>query len=381
MISTRFSTALLLATLVPAAGLGLTACGGDDDKDSSSGSTATSSGGGSGGESKTIALLLPESKTARYEAQDRPGFTNALKQLCPNCKVIYSNADQDASKQQSQAESAITNGADVLVLDPVDAESAGAMVTRAQQSKVPVISYDRLIANAPVDYYISFDNLKVGKLQGEYLIKALGEPKGKSIVMINGAPTDSNAAMFKKGALSVLDPSGVDIAKSYDTPDWSPDKAQTEMEQAITALGKDKIDGVYAANDGTAGGAIAAMKGGGIDPTKVPVTGQDAELAGIQRIVKGEQFMTVYKAPKPETEAAAKLAYALATGKGAPAGLINGKTNNGKVDVPSVLLNPVAVTKDNIKDTVVADGTYTVAQICKGQFAVACKAAGLTETR
>jgi D-xylose transport system substrate-binding protein len=377
MNSKTLRTALTVGTILPVA-LGLAACGGDDDSDSGSGSTASSSSGGGG---KTIALLLPESKTARYEAQDRPGFEKALKALCADCKVIYSNADQDPAKQQTQVEAAITRGADVLVLDPVDAASAGAMVTRAKQSKIPVISYDRLIADAPVDYYISFDNLKVGKLQGESLVKALGTPQGKSIVMINGAPTDSNAAMFKKGAHSVLDASGVKIAKEYDTPDWSPDKAQTQMEQAITAVGKDNIDGVYAANDGTGGGAIAAMKGGGIDPTKVPVTGQDAELAGIQRILKGEQYMTVYKAPKPETEAAAKLAYALATGKGAPAGLINGKTNNGSTDVPSVLLDPVAVTKENVKDTVVADGTYTVAQLCKGSYASACEAAGLSETR
>jgi D-xylose transport system substrate-binding protein len=373
--SKTLRTALTVGTLLPVT-LGLAACGGDDSSSDSGSSTGSSGGGG-----KTIALLLPESKTARYEAQDKPGFEAALKALCADCKVIYSNADQDASKQQSQAESAITNGADVLVLDPVDAASAGAMVTRAKQSKIPVISYDRLISDAPVDYYVSFDNLKVGQLQGTSLVKALGTPQGKSIVMINGSPTDSNAAQFKKGAHSVLDKSGVKVLKEYDTPDWSPDKAQTQMEQAITAVGKSAINGVYAANDGTGGGAIAAMKGAGIDPTTIPVTGQDAELAGIQRILKGEQYMTVYKAPKPETEAAAKLAYALATGKPAPAGLINGKTNNGAVDVPSVLLDPVAVTKDNIKDTVVADGTYTTAQLCKGSFASACQSAGLTGTR
>lgn len=377
MSTKTLRTALTVGALLPMA-LGLAACGGDDDSGSDSGGGDAASGGGGG---KKIALLLPESKTARYEAQDRPGFTNALKALCSDCEVIYSNADQDASKQQSQAESAITNGASVLVLDPVDAASAGAMVMRAKQSNIPVISYDRLISNAPVDYYISFDNEKVGQLQGQELVKALGDPKGKSIVMINGAPTDSNAAQFKKGAHSVLDSSGVKIAKEYDTPDWSPDKAQTQMEQAITAVGKDEIDGVYAANDGTGGGAIAAMKGAGIDPTKVPVTGQDAELAGIQRILLGEQFMTIYKAPKPETEAAAKLAFALATGKEAPAGLINGEVDNGQGKIPSVLLDPVAVTKDTIKDTVVKDGTYTVDQLCKGKYASACESAGLSGAR
>jgi D-xylose transport system substrate-binding protein len=379
--STKLSTALLLGALVTG-GLGLTACG-SDDKDSSSDtkSTASSTGGGGGGGGKTIALLLPESKTARYEAQDRPQFTAELKRLCPDCKLIYSNADQDASKQQTQAEAAITNGADVLVLDPVDAASAASMVTRAKQSKIPVVSYDRLIGKADVDYYVSFNNEQVGKLQGTSLLQALGSPQGKSIVMINGAPTDSNAAQFKKGAHSVLDPSGVKVAKEYDTPDWSPDKAQTEMEQAITAVGKNNIDGVYAANDGTGGAAIAAMKGAGMDPAKIPTTGQDAELAGIQRIIAGEQHMTVYKAPKPETQAAAQLAVALAQGKPAPAGLINGKSDNEMKQVPSVLLKPVAVTKDNVKDTVIADGTYTVAQICTKQYAAACKAAGLSEAR
>jgi D-xylose transport system substrate-binding protein len=245
---------------------------------------------------KKIALLLPESKTARYESHDRPLFEQKVKALCPECQVVYSNADQDAAKQQNQAEAALTNGAKVLVLDPVDSASAAAVVGRARQSKVPVISYDRLILNADVDYYLSFDNEQVGKLQAQALVdklKADNKTSG-SIVIINGAPTDNNAKLFKAGAHSVLDKSGLTIGAEYDTPDWSPDKAQQEMEQAITRVGKDKIVGVYAANDGTAGGAIAAMKAAGIKALP-PVTGQDAELAAIQRIVVGEQFMTVYK--------------------------------------------------------------------------------------
>jgi D-xylose transport system substrate-binding protein len=173
----------------------------------------------------------------------------------------------------------------------------------------------------------------------------------------------------------VLDTSGLKIGKEYDTPDWSPDKAQQEMEQAITALGKAKIDGVYAANDGTAGGAIAAMKSAGLKPIP-PVTGQDAEVAGIQRIIAGEQFMTVYKAIKPEAEATATIAVALLHGT-TPTG-VNGSTDNGQKSVPSLLLEPVAVTKANVKDTVVKDGFHTVAEICTAQFAAACKAAGLT---
>lgn len=353
--------------------LSVAACGDDDNGGSGSTGESASSGGG-----KKIALLLPESKTARYEAQDRPLFTAKLKAECADCELIYSNADQDAAKQQQQAEAAITKGADVLVLDPVDSASAASIVTRAKQSDIPVISYDRLITDADVDYYISFDNEQVGKLQGESLLEALGSPDGKQIVMINGSPTDNNAKLFKEGAHSVLDPSGVKIGKEYDTPDWSPDKAQSQMEQAITALGKDKIDGVLAANDGTGGGAIAAMKSAGIDPTKVPVTGQDAELAAIQRILVGEQYMTVYKAIKPEAEAAAVLALALARGEEPPADLVNGKVDNGKLEVPSVLLDPIAVTKENVADTVIADGFYKADEVCTGTFADACTEAGIS---
>jgi len=195
--------------------------------------------------------------------------------------------------------------------------------------------------------------------------------------MINGAPTDNNAKLFKQGAHSVIDGSGLKVAKEYDTPDWSPDKAQSEMEQAITALGKNGFVGVYSANDGNAGGAIAAMKSNGVDPTKIPITGQDAELAGIQRIVAGEQYMTAYKAIKPEAEAAAQLAVDLVQGKKPAAGTVNGKTNNGQIDVPSVLLKPIAVTKDNIKDTIIKDGFWKASQICTGRYAAGCKDAGI----
>jgi D-xylose transport system substrate-binding protein len=360
------------AAIAAVGALALAGCG--DDEDSGSGGSASSSDGGT--KAAKIALLLPETKTARYEAQDKPLFEAKMKSLCPNCEVIYSNADQDASKQQQQAEAAITNGAKVLVLDPVDSASAGSIVNRAKQSKIPVISYDRLITGAPVDYYISFDNEQVGKLQGESLLKALGG-EGKPIVMINGAPTDNNAKLFKKGAHSVLD-GKVDIKKEYDTPDWTPAKAQSQMEQAITSAGKDGFDGVYAANDGTAGGAIAAMKGAGVDPSSKPTTGQDAEVAGVQRILAGEQYMTVYKAIKPEAEQAAELAFALSQGKEPRAGLVNAKTDNGSGQVDSVILKPVAVTKDNVADTVVKDGFIKPSELCTGAYAKDCTAAGIS---
>ena len=364
--------AVLTSAVVFALAAGAAGCGDDDDGGSSSGSSGDSGGG------KKIAFLLPESKTARYETQDRPLFEAKVKELCAECEIVYSNADQDASKQQQQAEAAITQGANVLVLDPVDSASAGAIVERAKQAKIPVVSYDRLILDADLDYYVEFDSAKVGQSQGEALVKALGDPKGKTIVMINGAPTDNNAKLFKEGAHSVLDDSGVKIAKEYDTPDWSPDKAQQEMDQAITSIGKDKIDGVYAANDGTGGGAIAAMKGAGMDPTKIPVTGQDAELAAIQRILAGEQFMTVYKPIQPLVDAAVPVAIALAKGEDIPADLQNHEEDNGMKKVPTTKTETTAVTKDNVKDTVVSDGYWTADDICTGEYADACKAAGIS---
>jgi len=354
---------------------GLAACGGGGgDNGSTSGGTSTTGGGPSG----TVALLLPENKTARYEAADRPIFTSALRRFCPNCKLIYSNAEEDAAKQQSQAEAAITNGADVLVLDAVDAKAAASIVTRAKQSDIDVVSYDRLVQNADVDYYISFDNRTVGRLQATSLVDKLrSDGRTGSIVMINGAPTDNNAKLFKEGAHSVIDSSGFKVAKEYDTPQWSPDRAQTEMDQAITALGRDGFVGVYAANDGTGGGAIAAMKSAGIDPATRPTTGQDAELAGIQRIVIGDQYMTVYKAYKPEATQAAQLAVALLNGQ-TSSDLTNRQVNNGQKSISSVILTPVAVTQRNISDTVVRDGLYTVRQICTSAYASACQRIGLT---
>jgi D-xylose transport system substrate-binding protein len=225
---------------------------------------------------------------------------------------------------------------------------------------------------------VSFDNVRVGRLQAQSLISKLkADGKRGSIVMINGSPTDNNAKLFKRGAHSVIDSSGFKVAKEYDTPDWSNDKAQNEMEQAITAVGKKSVVGVYAANDGTAGGAIAAMKSNGVDAKSVPTTGQDAEAAGIQRILAGEQYMTVYKAIKLEAAAAATLADALAKGRKPPSGLINGSTDNGAGKVPSVLLKPVAVTRDNVKDTVIKDGFWSAGDLCTGRYAAACKRAGI----
>jgi len=192
--------------------------------------------------------------------------------------------------------------------------------------------------------------------------------------MINGSPTDHNATLYKQGAHTVLDDL-VNIAQEYDTPAWSPDQAQNEMTQALTAL-SNRVDGVLAANDGTAGGAIAAMKAAGLGVLP-PVTGQDAELVAIQRILVGEQYMTVYKAIKAEAEAAATLAYDLLMERPVPAYLLNSTVNNGAIEVPSVLLVPVAVTKANVDTTIIADGFWKAADICTDEFAQACAEAGV----
>jgi len=374
------STKRVVAGFLATAALGgLAACGSDDEKSSSSGSattTAAASGSEAGGK---IAFLLPENKTARYEEQDRPAFVAKVKELCPKCEVIYQNAAQDPAKQQQQVESALTQGAKVLVLDAVDVKAAASSVARAKQSGVPVISYGRLVSDADLDYYVSIDPFKVGQQQAQVLLKAT-KAKGVAaprVIMINGSPTDSNAAPYKAGARDVLDKAGAKIVKQYDTADWSPDKAQQEMEQAITAVGKNGFDAVYVANDGMASGAIAAMKAAGINPADRPVTGQDAEVAGVQRILAGSQLMTVYQPIAKIADAAAELAVPLAQGKQPPA-IAKAKTDNGQEQVPSVLLDTIAITKDNVKSTVVADGFVKPADLCTGTYAKDCAAAGIS---
>ena len=346
------------AIMVIAAGTGLaalTACGANSDD-----------GGDSGDKAKTIALLLPETKTTRYEAFDKPLFEAKVKEICDTCKVNYLNADQDAGKQQQQAESAITNGASVLVLDPVDGKAAAGVVKSAKSSDIPVVAYDRFVEGA--DYYLSFNNERVGELQAEALVEATKDTG--EILMLNGSPTDPNAADFKKGAHKVLDASNLKIAAEYDNPDWSPENAQKFTNSQLNNIDPADVAGVYAANDGQAGGVIAALRSAGVK-TLPPVTGQDAELAAIQRILSGDQYMTIYKPIPIEAEKAAEVAVAI----------VNGDKVSDTTDfkgVPSFIFDPVVVTKDNVKDTVVKDKFYEVADICAGDFAKACADAGVS---
>ena len=344
----------------------LTACGANDAEEGSG------DGASSGG---TIALLLPESKTTRYETFDKPLFEAKVADLCPDCTVDYYNADQDEAKQAQQMTTALNAGAEVVVLDPVNGEGATGMVEEAQGQDVPVIAYDRLITNA--DYYMSFDNETVGKMQAEALVEAVGDTG--NILMLNGAPSDPNAAQFKAGAHSVLDSSGVTIAEEYDNPDWSPENAQQWTTDQLSKYDPSDIQGVYAANDGQAGGVVAALTGAGVSSDELPpITGQDAEVAAIQRILAGEQEMTIYKPIPIEAETAAEVAVALAQGEEPASTSETGIDQSDYEGVTSYIFDPIVVTAENVADTVIADGFYDAGDICTGDYADDCEAAGIS---
>jgi ABC-type xylose transport system substrate-binding protein len=246
-----------------------------------------------------------------------------------------------------------------------------------EEAGIPVVAYDRL-AEGPISGYVTFDGAQVGRVQAEALLKGMGDKAdGGRIVMMNGAVTDPNARWFKRGALSVLEDK-VKIALTYDIEGWREENAHTTMSGAIAALGVDGIDGVYAANDRIASGVIAALRAADVTPLP-PVTGQDADLSAVQRIITGDQYMTVYKPFKPEADAAAAMAVALGRGEdidGLARTTVDSATAN---DIPAVLLTPVPVTVGNIKETVVKDGMYTLDQICSPEYRSACDKAGLTE--
>ena len=347
----------------------LAACGANESEEG--GDSGDSASGGSG----TIALLLPESKTTRYEAFDKPLFEAHVAELCPDCTVDYYNADQDEAKQAQQMTTALNEGVDVVVLDPVNGEGATGMVEEAQGQDVPVIAYDRLITNA--DYYMSFDNETVGRMQAEALVDAVGG--AGDILMLNGAPSDPNAAQFKAGAHSVIDKSDLTVLEEYDNPDWSPENAQQWTADQLSKYDPSEIQGVYAANDGQAGGVVAALTGAGVALDELPpITGQDAEAAAIQRILAGEQAMTIYKPIPIEAETAAEVAVALVNGED-----VSGTTDTG-VDqteyegVTSYIFDPIVVTAENVADTVIADGFYTPEDICTGDYVDDCEAAGIS---
>jgi len=340
----KFFTASMIATLA----LGLVAgCG-------TAGTAATTSQ--TQAKKIKIGFSLPTLKEARYPI-DKESFVKAAQDL--GAEVLVQTANNDETLQKSQVEDLITQGIDILVLDPQNAVSAADLVNEAHKANIKVISYDRLIMNSNVDAYVSFDNEKVGELQGEYITKQV--PKGNYFVFA-GAPTDNNATLFKKGAMKYIQPlvDKGDIKVLYDqpVPDWDPGKAMTMAENALTA-NKNNVNAILAPNDGTAGGIIQALAEQKLDG-KVVVTGQDSELAGAKRIVAGTQSMTIFKDVRTEAQKTAQLAVDMAKGQSSA---LTSKVNNKKIDVPSLLLTPIVVTKDNIDKVLVGSGWFTKAQV------------------
>ena len=322
-------------------------------------------------ESAEIAVLLPDSaSSARWENDDRKFLSAAFEAAGVSYSIV--NAEGDATAQQTQAEQAITNGAKVLLLVNLDSGSGAAIIAKAREAGAKVIDYDRLtIEGDGADFYVSFDNEAVGKLQGEGLVKACTKENAK-VAILNGSPTDNNATLFANGYNGVINAKFDDKSwtkvDDQSVPDWDNQKALTIFEQMLTAA-NGEIDCAIAANDGLAQAVISALENAG--QATIPVTGQDATVGGIQNILAGKQSMTVYKAIKAEAEAAAALAIALLKGEDTAA-MASKSVNNGTKDVPAVLLVPVSVTKDNVKETVIADGFRTWDEICVGDFAAFC---------
>ncbi len=335
-----------------------------------SATTGTSGGGASGStDGFKIAFLMPDIASTRYELQDKPLFEAKIKALCPTCSVVYLNAQADAAKQQQQADSAFAQGVKAMVLDPVDSAAAATMVQAANQAKVPIIAYDRPIPKAKADYYVSFDNEKIGASIAQSLVDDMKKKNIQGgLLQINGSPTDAAAALIKKGVHSVVDASGLKLLAEYDTPEWAPAKAQDWAAGQITQF-SGQIGGVVAANDGTGGGAISAFKAAGVNPLP-PVTGNDAELAAIQRIINGDQYNTISKPIKIVAEGAAEIAYAFAQGQ-TPAG----KTT--LFDTPSQLFTPTVVTQDNIKKEMFDSGLLKASDACAGAYADGCSKLGI----
>jgi D-xylose transport system substrate-binding protein len=321
-----------------------------------------------------VGILLPESdSSARYEAYDRPLLEKEIKAALPGVTIQYANANNNAATQQNQAEAALTKGACILVVDPNDSDQASVIVQQAKASGVPVIAYDRLIQDPDTAFYVSFNNERVGELQGQYIVEQyragnFGLKRGANLAMINGAQTDNNALLFRQGALKALQPlidSG-DLNLVFDqyTPNWDNSKAQSLMEGVLTKQGND-VQIAYVANDGMANTVIAALRAQKLNG-KVLVTGQDATLTGIQNILSGDQAMTIYKPIAQEAKATARLVAALSKGEDTSS-IVNGETEiKGGGTIPSVLETPIVVDKQNVEETVIADGFLTREQICSG---------------
>ncbi len=322
---------------------------------------------------QTVAFLMPDQGSTRYEEHDWPGFQAAMGELCPDCTLIYQNGNADVALQQQQFNSVIAQGAEVVVLDPVDSSAGAAMVEIAHSQDVKVIAYDRPIPEASADYYVSFDNEAIGYAIAQSLVEhmqAEGVPEGAGVLQINGSPTDAAAGLIRDGIDRALDASPYETLAEYDTPDWLPARAQEWASGQITRFG-DEIKGVAAANDGTAGGAIAALKAAGVDPLP-PVTGNDATIAALQRIIAGDQYNTISKPSEIVAEAAAEVAVSF----------LNGETPEPETtlyDTPSQLFVPEVVTRENIKEVIFDGGIQTTDEVCTAEYVEACRELGIVE--
>jgi D-xylose transport system substrate-binding protein len=322
---------------------------------------------------QTVAFLMPDQASTRYEEHDWPGFQAAMKTECPDCELIYQNGNGDVALQQQQFNSVIAQGAKVIVLDPVDSAAAAALVEIAHSQDVKVIAYDRPIPDSPADFYVSFDNEGIGYAIAQSLVdhlKAMGVPDGAGVLQINGSPTDAAAGLIRDGIDRALDGSVYTTLSEFDTPDWAPPKAQEWAAGQVTRFGAD-IKGIVAANDGTGGGAIAALKAAGLDPLP-PVTGNDATIAALQLIIAGDQYNTISKPSEIVAEAAAKVAKTLLDG-GAP------EATSTLYDTPSQLFVPAVVTQKNIKEEIFDKGIQTPEEVCTGEYAEACTSMGITQ--
>ncbi len=366
---TLFSGLLLLTMILASCG---SANSGSSSSSSSSGTSTTSgSSAATNGKGCTkIGVLLPETATsARWDGQDRPDLIASIKAAVPGATVDYANAQGDAATQQNQADQALTKGDCILVVAPSDSSAAAAIVTKAKASNVPVIAYDRIIQSKDLSYYVSFDGVQVGNLQGQYIVDHYKDftKNSKNVVLINGSKTDQNAINFNKGVEEKLAPlfANGTLKKVYDqfTPNWDNPTAQTEMEGALTA-NNNNVAIAYVANDGMASTVIAALRAQHLNG-KVLVTGQDATVAGFQNILKGDQSMTIYKPIIQEAQATADIVKALNAGT-TPSNLTSKSATTDGGSIPSLLLAPIAVDKTNINQTVIKDGFVTKAAICAG---------------
>ena len=325
----------------------------------------------------TVAFLMPDQSSTRYEEHDHPGFVAEMQKLCPTCKVLYQNADGDASRQQQQFNSVVSQGAKAIVLDPVDSTAAASLVHQAQAQGIKVIAYDRPIPSAKADYYVSFNNEAIGKMIASSLVehlKSMNVPTADDgLLEVNGSPTDAAAGLIKKGMHAGIGTGGYATLAEYDTPEWAPSKAQQWVSGQISRFPK-KIVGVVAANDGTAGGAVAAFKAAGVDPVP-PVSGNDATIAGLQLIISGDQYNTISKPSEIVAAAAADVA----------AGLLGGdapKADETLFDTPTKLFTPTLITAENLKAEIVdkminGKPIESAATLCTGRYAEGCKKLGI----